>query len=399
MPDVHITAASMIVPCGVGSAAVIEAATAASPPDIICELTDLDLPPGTPPFGCPLKDFSLAEYAPAIRTYIDRTSALALAGAKLTLDEACLLDPERRPSELGLAYATAWGCLDSMALFYAKLRGGNPRFAPALPFSHSLANSPSSLLAIEYDLRGHATTHSGGWTCGAQAIGAAADAIQLEAAAALLAGGSEALSSVLLRHHDARGELSPSGALTSGTGQTDDADGIVLGEGAAFVVLERPGLRERAPLARLAGWGAASGAAGRPAVRAAVQRAVDAAGIDPRQPGVILSAGSGLPELDAIERDELRQWATGFGAQPAVFPTARLTGFLSGAGGAFAVALGAHLLARQVRPSQLKLAQLKLAQLNLAESGPRVDEPVQFALISSLDPGGAAVALVLTRAQ
>ncbi len=176
-------------------------------------------------------EFDLKNYAPSVKSYVDRASALALAGCRLALRGAGILDEGARRGEVGLNYGTGWGCLETMRLFFAKVKKGNPRFAPALPFSHSYTNSPSSVVAIEFALRGHSVTYSCGKLSSARAVTDALDFLSREKGT-VVAGGSEALSGVLTGH------LKASGQLCGGEDPlAESARGFVPGEGAGFVVL------------------------------------------------------------------------------------------------------------------------------------------------------------------
>lgn len=161
---------------------------------------------------------------------MDRTSALALLAGKLALADAGLLERDRRPlAELGCAYGTTLGCLEAMGIFWNKIKASNPKFAQPLPFTHGYANSPSSLLCIEYSLRGPAATFSGERLAGIEALLFAFDQLNAGAGEIILAGASESLTPAAYNHLLATGQLSRSG---------DWSDGIVPGEGAAMLVLE-----------------------------------------------------------------------------------------------------------------------------------------------------------------
>jgi 3-oxoacyl-(acyl-carrier-protein) synthase len=225
-----ITGAGPLVFAGAGREAFLRAFGA--PPPAAAEITGFECPDGAPSAAYELTDFTIEKYTDVIQSYIDRASALAAAGAKLALADAGLLDPAGRAAPVGLAYATTWGCLDSMKRFYSET-ARNPKLAPPLPFSHSYANSPSSIAAILFELRGFAVTLSSGATCGLAAVAAAAQAIRDGTAGIVLAGASEALTEPLYRHALAAGMLSREGRLSP-----DSGGGTVLGEGAAFVVIE-----------------------------------------------------------------------------------------------------------------------------------------------------------------
>ena len=64
-------------------------------------------------------EFDLKRYAPSVKSYLDRASALALAGCHLALSGAGILEEAARKDEVGLNYGTGWGCLETMRLFFA----------------------------------------------------------------------------------------------------------------------------------------------------------------------------------------------------------------------------------------------------------------------------------------
>ena len=224
------------------------------------EITGFEVPEGAPTFGYELLDFKVEEHFPNIKTYLDRVSALALTGAKLALENAGLRDQTTRPAglEIGCAYGTTFGGLDSMGLFWKKAKTANPKFAPPLVFTHGYANSPSSLVCIEFGLRGPAATFSGSNLSGVEALQFAFDQIAAAndagEAACMLVGASEALSAALHAHLNAEKLLSASGKAQVG---------IIPGEGAVFLVLESEAsvaARGRVPLAVLHGVGMAANA-------------------------------------------------------------------------------------------------------------------------------------------
>jgi 3-oxoacyl-(acyl-carrier-protein) synthase len=200
-----------------------------------CDITAFECAAGEPTKACELSEFDLSAYAPSVKSYIDRTSALALAACRVALEGAGLLEEEGRPAgELGLVYGTQWGCVDSMELFYAKLKGGNPRFAPPLPFSHSYANSPASVVAIELKLRGYHLVLSSGRTSGALALQAGLDAIALGRADRVVCVASDSLSRATFSLYHERGCLLPDDVRPP----ADDETRVVLAESGCAIVLE-----------------------------------------------------------------------------------------------------------------------------------------------------------------
>lgn len=219
---------------GIVAAEHVEEALAgkhSAPPDPTPEITAFEVPEGAPAWGFEALNCSFEKELPNVKSFIDRTSGLALVGAKYALADAGLLERDVRPAgtEIGCAFGSAMGCLEAMSLFWNKVKTSNPKFAQPLVFTHGYANSPSSLMCIEYGLRGASATFSGERLAGVEALMFAFDQIGSGSAEVILAGASESLAAPVFNHLNATGELSR-------TGKWDD--GIVPGEGAVMLVLE-----------------------------------------------------------------------------------------------------------------------------------------------------------------
>lgn len=139
----------------------------------------------------PGADFDLKNYLATPKTYLDRASALALAGCALALQNAGLEGPF--DADFGIALGTRFGAVETMRAFEATLAEKGAKGVSPLLFSHSYFNSPISVCAIEWGLKGWHGTF-----CGADALREAAvaarDAIFLGHATRMICGGVEALS-------------------------------------------------------------------------------------------------------------------------------------------------------------------------------------------------------------
>lgn len=179
-----------------------------------------------------LTHFQLSEYLSSPKTYLDRCSALSLAGCALALKDAGLAGP--LDEDFGLNLGTLYGCVETMRSFESKLAEAGVKTVSPLLFSHSYFNSPASICAIEWGLKGHHTTYCGPHA-GEDAVEGAIDALRLGHATRMVCGGADALSK--------------SRALADETG--------VAGEGAVFLVLgtaEAYGARESREKARAFAW-------------------------------------------------------------------------------------------------------------------------------------------------
>jgi 3-oxoacyl-(acyl-carrier-protein) synthase len=153
-----------------------------------------------------IADFDLKNYPLSPKTYLDRCSALALAGCALALHDAQISPPLNSDDSdmsthnasahnlCGITLGTHLGCLETMKTFWDKAIEKGARLANPLLFSHSYLNSPISLCAIEFGLKGYHATFCSGESSGLDAVRAAFDALRLGHAGLMVCGGAEAVS-------------------------------------------------------------------------------------------------------------------------------------------------------------------------------------------------------------
>ncbi len=174
-------------------------------------------------------DFDPKAHVETPKTYLDRCSALTLAACYLAVRDAALAWQDVAPARRSLAHGTACGCLDSLLKVTAKIQQAGIKTASPMIFTHALINSPASLAAIEYSVRGPAPTFACGALAGAEALMYGADVIAAGDADFCLAGGADAMSEALYAAVDDAG--GPKGATA-------------ISEGAVMLVLESPEMAE-----------------------------------------------------------------------------------------------------------------------------------------------------------
>jgi len=140
-----------------------------------------------------IENFALENYLASQKTYLDPSSALALAGCALALRDAEIALPLEE-ERFGITLGTHFGCIETMKSFWDKALEKGARLANPLLFSHSYFNSPISLCAIEFGLKGYHATFCAGENSGSEAVRAAFDAIRLGHADAMICGGVDAIS-------------------------------------------------------------------------------------------------------------------------------------------------------------------------------------------------------------
>lgn len=217
----------------------------------------------------------------------------------------------------------------------------------------SINNAPASELAIRFGLTGVNNTYSIACASSATAIGEALRAIRHGYTERILAGGSEALLTYGILHawHALRA-LAPPDLQVEASCRPFSADrnGLVLGEGAAFMVLERltSAQARGAPiLAEMIGYGTSCDAthvthpSSIEQVRA-IQNALADAEIDASAIDYVNAHGTGTVVGDSVEAESLR---TVFHDTPPVSSSKAVHGHMMGAGGA--IELATSILAMQ----------------------------------------------------
>ncbi len=238
---------------------------------------------------------------------------------------------------------------------------------------------------------------------GANAIGQAFHLVRSGRANRVLAGGYDALCQLVFAGFDSLQALSPSGIP-----RPFDAarDGLALGEGAGFVVVECAAAargRGARALAEITGYGAATDihhlTQPHPEGDAALltmRQACEMAGLAPAEIDYINSHGTGTPLNDVAEGNAIRRWAGDAVSSIRVSSTKSATGHLLGGAGAVEAVICLIALEHQFLP----------ASLNVREADPvcafdLVREPraacLRRVLTNSFGFGGANATLVFEK--
>ena len=329
---------------------------------------------------------ALAEFGP--KAYLGKKglralsrSALMLAvAAKLALDDAAITVDEDNHHSLGLVCGTMFGSVHAISAFDRSTLEDGPKYVNPMHFPNTVINAPAGHVGIKHDLRAVNSTVSAGLASGLVALDYGARLVKEDRVRAVVAGGLDELceeSTLALGHackFSTTGKAKP---------LAPDADGTVLGEGTALLVLEtaeHAQARGRTKGIRLSGFGSAhpgkamgtmEGSAAAAAM--AMRSALTVADVSPQDVGVIVTGASGSPESDRIEQKALEEvFSADRSAIPVVTPK-RQIGETMGAGGAFA-ALAALLFLER-------------------DGGP----PADHALVNAFDSQGTCASLVLSR--
>jgi 3-oxoacyl-[acyl-carrier-protein] synthase II len=298
---------------------------------------------------------------------LDRVSQFALVAADQAVRDAGLVFDYPGRERAGVSVGTGMGGAQSTDDGYFTLYAeGSDRVKPYSVLM-AMTNAAASWIGIEYGLQGPNLTYSTACSSSAVAIGEAARRIATGEVELMLAGGSEApLNYGTLVAWDALKTLAladPDDVGSSCKPFAKDRTGLVLGEGAAVVVLEdweRAQTRGARVHAEFVGYGLCTDSAHitRPSVEgqaAAMRRALESAAIRPEEIDYINAHGTATLANDAVETAAIKQV---FGAQAFRIPvssTKSMHGHLLGAAGALEFVAAILALEQQTIPPTLHL--------------------------------------------
>jgi 3-oxoacyl-[acyl-carrier-protein] synthase II len=298
--------------------------------------------------ACELKGFDPSNYMDAKEARRrDRFEQMGVAAAKEAIAQSGLEITNANRARIGVVVSSAIGGMKSIqdAIFTLKDEGAR-RVSPFL-IPMLMPNGASGLIAIDYGIKGPSFSVVSACASGADGIGMAWMMLRAGIIDAAVTGGAEAtICETGVGAFDRIGAMSRRSDDYSMTPAPFDKnrDGLVMGEGAGVLVLERENsakARGATILAELAGYAATAdayhvtapdpnGAGGSAAIRAALA----IAGTNVDDVGYISAHGTGTPLNDAAETKAIK---TAFGKNAyhvAISSTKSMTGHMMGATGA-----------------------------------------------------------------
>ena len=341
---------------------------------------------------------------------LDRVSQFALVAAAQAMAAAdpALDDDERR--DAGVFLGTGMGGANSTDDGYRALYEQRTERMPPFSVLTGMNNAAAAWIGIEYAFGGPNLTYSTACSSSAVAIGEAWRRIRSGETPIALAGGAEApLNLGTIKAWEALKTLATEDArdpAASCKPFARDRTGMVLGEGAAMLVLEdleraqRRGARIRG---ELVGYGLSTDAGHitRPTSGGqarAMELALRSAALTPDRIGYINAHGTATLANDAVETAAIKQV---FGARAYRLPTSStksMHGHLLGAAGA--MELVATLLAVETRtlPPTINLhVPDPQCDLDYIAQGARAADGLEFAMSNAFAFGGSNAVLVCRR--
>ncbi|KVQ99951.1 3-oxoacyl-ACP synthase [Burkholderia ubonensis] len=357
--------------------------------------------------ACPLPGFVQPAHYPRKKTrsmgpvsmYAVRASELALADAGLADD------PSIKDGRMGVAYGSSSGSVEPIRAFGAMLETGSMRDVTSNSYVQMMPHTTAVNVSLFWDLKGRIVPTSSACASGSQAIGYAYEAIATGKQTLMLAGGAEELSGPAVAVFDT---LYATSTRNDEAGLTPrpfdvDRDGLVVGEGAATLVLEEyeHALARGATIhAEVVGFGCNSDGAHitQPTAETmaiAMRLALRDAGLDPAAIAYVNAHGTSTDRGDVAESHAT---ASVFGERMPISSLKSYVGHTLGACGALEAWWTIEMMKRNAYAPTLNLENVDpaCAALDYIIGAPRAID-AEFVMSNNFAFGGINTSLIFRR--
>jgi 3-oxoacyl-[acyl-carrier-protein] synthase II len=359
-----------------------------------------------------VKNFDVSEYIKSREPgRFDLSIQYGLAAATLAVKDAGIdlggLDPDR----VGVVEGTTISGMESILKAHDSYKEGNNNFRAVHPYNvvAGYCGDGSSTISLHLGIHGHAVTYCSGGASGADAIGHAARMIRLDDVDVAVAGGSEETMEMLhVGFCRVRAMTEQNGSPARAMRPFDRSrDGFLLGEGAAFFVLEElshalgRGARIYAEVAghghSCEAWHATDPHPDGVGYVRALEKALRDARAHPSEVDYINAHGSATPLNDPIETKAVKTVLREHAKQAAISATKPITGHLMGASGALETMICALAIRHEEIPPTINLNEPDPAcDLDYVPGEARA-YPVKVAVNLNAGFGGRYACLVLKK--
>jgi nodulation protein E len=372
-----------------------------------CGFSPLQRPEGSLRFhqAAQICGYREADYFPAERAQLlDPFAQYALLAARQAVADSQVEFSGDRAFRTAVVMGSAMGGQLTEDAGYQQLYGQQSERVHPFTIPRSMACAAAGQMAMEFGIQGPVFTLSTACASATHAIGQAFWLLRSGAADIALTGGSEApFSWGVLKAWEALRVVSPDTCRPF----AKDRCGMILGEGAAVLVLEdRDAARARGAhiYAEIVGFGMSADAhhitqpnVGGPV--AAMRAALCDARLAPAQVGYINAHGTGTPTNDPVEAHAIREVFAAHTARLPVSSTKSMHGHALGATGALEALATIAALEDGVLPPTINLTQLDPeCDLDVVANQARLC-PIDYALSNSFAFGGINAVLALGAAH
>jgi beta-ketoacyl-acyl-carrier-protein synthase II len=359
--------------------------------------------------GAEVPDYNPLDYFPAKRLdLLDRFSQFALLAAKEAMDSSGLQLRDGERPRFGVVTGTGMGGATTFESGYFKLFAEQATRLHPFTIPKIMHNAATSQICMEYGAQGPSFTTATACSSSGHAIGEAFHLIKYDMADWMLTGGSEApLTFGMIRSWEsvrvlAIGNGDPSRACRPFSA---DREGLVMGEGAAMLLLEeleharRRGARI---YGEIAGFGMSSDASHitQPSIDGparAVRMALAEARVNPEEVDYINAHGTGTRLNDVTETQVIKEVFKDHARKVAISSTKSMHGHVMGSTGAIEMAVTVQATDQGVIPPTANYTQPDPeCDLDYVPNRAR-EKPVHVAISNSFAFGGLNAVLLVRR--
>ena len=356
-----------------------------------------------------IPDYRPLDYFPAKRLdLLDRFSQYALLAAKEALSSSGIQVRDEERPRFGVVTGTGMGGATTFDLGYYNLYAKQATRVHPFTIPKIMHNAATSQVCMEFGAEGPSLTTATACSSAGHAIGEAFHLIKFDIADLMLAGGTEApITFGMLRSWEsvrvlATGNGDPSKACRPFSA---DREGLVMGEGAAMLLLEdldhakRRGARI---LAELAGFGLSSDAGHitQPSIAGparAVRMALAEAKVNPQEVDYINAHGTGTRVNDVTETNVIKEVFGDHARKVAISSTKSMHGHVMGATAAIELAATVQSIEHGVIPPTANYTKPDPeCDLDYVPNQAR-ETPVRVAISNSFAFGGLNAVLLARR--
>ena len=357
--------------------------------------------------AAPIMNFSVEDRYPRkkLRT-MGRVSKLAVYATEQALSDAGLLDdPMIGSGRVGIAYGSSFGTPDAVLGFFELKKSGISRHLNATSYIQMMGHTAAVNIGVFFGATGRIIPTSSACTSGSQGIGYAYEAIRWGRADVMIAGGAEELDITDSAVFDTLYATSTKNDQPNRTPRPfdRDRDGLVIGEGAATLILEdydHARARGAKIYAEIVGFGCNSDGnhitqPQASTMQGAMRLAVEDAGLQPDAIGFVSGHGT------ATDGGDIAETSATHGVFGSRIPIHSLKGHFGHSLGACG-AIEAWLSIEMMRDSwfcptaNLENVDSRCAELDYIMGGPRQLD-VDYLLSSNFAFGGINTALLFKR--
>jgi len=359
--------------------------------------------------GGEIKDFNPRAFLkPMQYRKMSKASRFAIAASIQALEDASLAVTEDNTEQIGIIAGTGYASTSFTDDFFVSLLQEGPSGADPFYFPETVPNAPASQISIFHNVRGPLSTVSHNNVSGELAITYACDLLQSGAVGAVIVCGVDELNPIIFRAYASLGVLSPRcGSEEMSRPFDHERNGIILGEGAAALVLEREDYAERRGArvyGKISGY-ATSGSSvtlgaydtdGEQTARA-IKEALSDSSIFPEDVDYISAASNSSRELDRLEALSIKKVFREYASRIPVTALKSQTGEYAGMGVLRAAAILLSLKNQLIPPTiNLTIPDEQCSLLQIVRFP--VSMMIRTVLLNGISFGGANAAIIFQKA-